>query len=292
MNFSTVYDAKRKLVNNELEKYFLRRYPEIIYEAMYYSIAAGGKRIRPVLLLSVCEMLGAEPEAALPFACAVEMIHTSSLIHDDLPALDNDSLRRGKPTSHVMFGENIAILAGDCLLNLAYETMSSACEKNPRLETVRAMSEIAEASGAAGLLGGQVSDIINENKKIDEQTLLYIIRNKTAKLIKASAVAGGILSGAPESDLSKLREAGMLLGTAFQILDDMLDITGDAAKLGKNTKSDAKNDKQSYVTVMGIEKAKQDYTTLSDEALSLFSSFDNSGDFIVPFVEFITKRDF
>jgi len=254
-------------INAALNVYLPPETPEILWNAMRYSVFAGGKRLRPQLILAACSGLGGNEGDAMPFACAVEMIHTYSLIHDDLPDMDNDELRRGKPTCHVVFGGGMAILAGDALLNLAYEVMSEACLHNPA--HIKAMAAFARAAGVYGMVAGQVEDLSSENKTIDESTLLYIHDHKTAALIRACLEAGGVLGGAgraPQNDLSKI---GGLLGRAFQIRDDLMDVTLSTEDLGKPALSDIKNHKATYVSLFGKNRAKTDCNALTRQAAEL-----------------------
>jgi geranylgeranyl diphosphate synthase type II len=254
-------------INAALDKYLEIKDPIALWEAMRYSVFAGGKRYRPQLLLYACTGLGGAIEDAMPFACALEMIHTYSLIHDDLPSMDNDDIRRGKPTSHKVFGEAMAILAGDGLLNLAYETMADACiERGGSLNALRAMNAVASAAGCLGMIGGQTVDVLSENKIIDESTLLYIHAAKTSALIKASILSGGILAGASPAVKDILSSAGRKLGLAFQIRDDILDLTETTENLGKTALSDLKSNKATYVSVFGFERARRDFEKLSNEA--------------------------
>ncbi len=264
--------SKRKLIDDELQKCLKPQYPNEIYEAMSYSVFAGGKRIRPMLLLGATEAVSGNIEKALPFAIAVELIHTYSLIHDDLPSMDNDDLRRGKPTNHKVFGEALATLAGDGLLNLAYEIMAKACASNLTFENAWAMAEIANAAGVWGMIGGQVVDILSENKNIEKDELIYIHRNKTAALIRASLAAGAIIGGASKAKVLVFKEAGEKLGLTFQIKDDLLDIYGDEKTLGKPINSDKKNNKVTYVSMFGLKNAQKYYLAASNEAVEMFES--------------------
>lgn len=256
-------------VNEMLNDYLSERYPEQIYRAMAYSVNAGGKRLRPTLMLAACEAVGGDIEKVYPFACAMEMIHTYSLIHDDLPAMDNDDLRRGKPTCHKQFDEATAILAGDALLNYAHEIMIDEVIKNNDKNSALAMSFISHGAGINGMIGGQVVDVLSEGKKIDEKTLIYIHRNKTAALIKAALKAGAILGDADAAQLNIFDLIGDKMGIAFQIKDDILDVTSTEEVLGKPILSDEKNEKVTYVSLYGLEKAQQDYNRLSEESLEL-----------------------
>ena len=230
--------------------------PEALMKAMAYSLEAGGKRLRPVMLLAACDMAGGQADVALPFACALEMIHTYSLIHDDLPAMDNDDLRRGKPTNHKVFGENIAILAGDGLLNAAAELMTVSAVRIGDLRGIRAMEIIMRHAGVTGMIAGQTEDVLSEGKKPAEPLLNYIHTRKTADLLQAAVEAGLMLAGAPENDLRAGREYGLHLGLAFQMTDDLLDVIEDAEVMGKNPHAD--RNKMTWVALKGIEGTRRD----------------------------------
>ncbi len=275
MKYKDNINEKIELINNNLKKYLKIQHPNILFESMNYSVFAGGKRLRPLLMLAACEAVGGTVEKALPFACACEMIHTYSLIHDDLPAMDNDDLRRGKPTNHIVYGQGMAILAGDGLLNLAYEIMSEECLNNQNFNKVQAMFEIAKAAGCYGMVGGQTADIQATSQAHSDQ-LMFIITNKTAKLIKAAITAGAILGEANQSSIEILSDAGNKLGIAFQIRDDILDLTSTQEKLGKPINSDLKNNKLTYVTAFGLEKAKHDATTILTEAIDGFKKISDN----------------
>ena len=241
-----------------------------LWEAMEYSLLAGGKRLRPAFLVLTGLALGAEEEMLTPFAAALEMIHTYSLIHDDLPAMDNDDYRRGRLTNHKVFGEGMAVLAGDGLLNLAAETLVDAVVAMPAEYKDRgllAMQRILHAAGPSGMIAGQTADILAEEKQLGAEGLSFIDHNKTGQLLCAPFVCGGLLAGADEKTCGILEQAGFRIGTAFQIQDDILDIEGDQALLGKATGSDALNHKETFVTVYGLEKAKETARQLSEEAL-------------------------
>lgn len=265
----------KNIINESLENYFKNKgnFNKKIYEAMEYSILVGGKRIRPILLLLSYNMYEKDYKKALDMAMAIEFIHTYSLIHDDLPCMDNDDLRRGLPTNHKKFGEDIAVLAGDGLLNEAFELMIKNCLKGGK-ETLLATKVLTEAAGVEGMIGGQVVDIINEGKKISIEELEYMHLKKTGELIRASLVAGALLANAPSEDIEKLDLYGRKLGLAFQIKDDILDLIGDVVKLGKNTKSDENNNKTNFLTVYGMEKCEELCKTLTDECISLLDSLN------------------
>ena len=241
--------------------------PGELLEAMKYSLEAGGKRLRPVMLLAACEMAGGDAETALPFACAIEMIHTYSLIHDDLPAMDNDDLRRGKPTNHKVYGEGLAILAGDGLLNAAAEVMARAALRIGDLRGIRAMETVMRHAGVTGMIAGQVRDVLSEGKAPREDLVAYIHSHKTADLLEAPVEAGLALAGATEEQIRAGFEYGLHLGLAFQMTDDLLDVTGDAALLGKNTGMDAGLDKMTWVALRGVEGTAQDAAEQAELAL-------------------------
>ena len=244
--------------------------PDRLLEAMKYSLLAGGKRLRPVMLLAACEMAGGEAELALPFACALEMIHTYSLIHDDLPAMDNDDLRRGKPTNHKVFGEDLAILAGDGLLNAAAELMARTAVEMADMRGIRALEIIMRHAGVTGMIAGQTKDVLSEGVKPEESLVSYIHAHKTADLLEAPMEAGLALAGADEKQIKAGFEYGLHLGLAFQMTDDLLDVTGDAALLGKNTGMDAALDKLTWVALKGVEgtaKDAEEQVVLAEKAL-------------------------
>ena len=257
-----------------------------VMDAMRYSTLAGGKRLRPMFIMETCAMYGGRQELAEPFMAALEMIHTYSLIHDDLPAMDNDDYRRGRKTTHIVYGEGMAILAGDGLLNYAYETALKAfdiCESaEETARVVRAMKILAGNAGIYGMVGGQCADLEAEKKpqETDARTLTYIHKHKTACMIESGFVIGAVLAGAPEQDVEKLDRIAENIGIAFQIKDDILDVIGDSKELGKLTGSDEKDGKVTYVTMYGIEKASEDVKRLSEEALTLFDSLTARNDFL------------
>ena len=245
-----------------------------LYEAMGYSLFAGGKRLRPMIMMMTAKMLGKPVDTVLPFACAMEMIHTYSLIHDDLPAMDNDDLRRGKPTNHKVFGEAMAILAGDALLTKAFEIAAKyGAECADAKSVARAIAVLAEAAGSEGMVGGQVIDIYSDLEGLEELKFMHSL--KTGAIIRASGVIGAILSGAEEKQIEAIDKYCYNLGIAFQIQDDILDVSGDEETLGKPIGSDAENDKTTYVTLCGIEKAEslqREYIEKAKESLNIFDS--------------------
>ena len=267
-----------------------------VYKAMRYSLLAGGKRIRPILTIAATKILGGCDDAALLFGCALEMIHTYSLIHDDLPAMDNDDLRRGRPTCHIEFDEATAILAGDALLNKAFEITSAAASGLPAenaLVAVKAIAALSDASGAEGMIGGQIVDLESEGKEVDEETVRYMYKLKTGCLLSAPARMAAAISKKDDSDEAKrLIEYTDAIGLAFQIKDDILDIEGDTAKLGKATGRDEKEDKRSLARVKGIDYCKNLLSELTDKAISLAESFGEKGDFLKELAIFLLERDY
>ena len=240
--------------------------PASIHRAMRYSVFAGGKRIRPILCYESAKLFGPDAEAAIPVGCALEFIHTYSLVHDDLPALDNDDLRRGKATNHKVFGEAIAILAGDALLTLAFQTLANSLIEPAR--RVRVISEIAAAAGTVnGMVGGQVADIEAEKKPADAAMLGYIHRSKTAALICGSIVAGALAGGASDEDVERLRRFGGQIGWAFQVVDDILDVSESSASLGKTPGKDQAQQKATYPALYGLEKSRAIAADLETKAL-------------------------
>ena len=263
------YDEYRRMAEQGLAPMLrsLGDIPERLLDAMLYSLEAGGKRLRPVMLLAACDMAGGDPECALPFACAIEMIHTYSLIHDDLPAMDNDDLRRGKPTNHKVFGEGLAVLAGDALLNAAAELMAKAALRTGDSRGLRAMEIIMRHAGVTGMIAGQTVDLMSEGEAPREDLVTYIHSHKTADLLEAPMEAGLALAGADEANCRLGQEYGYHLGLAFQMTDDLLDVTGDAALLGKNTGADAELNKMTWVALRGLEGTKNDAAEQADLAI-------------------------
>lgn len=257
-------------------------YQKSVLEAMNYSFLAGGKRIRPMLMYETYRMFGGKSAIIEPFMAAIEMIHTYSLIHDDLPAMDNDEFRRGRRTTHIVYGEAMAILAGDGLLNFAYETMIQALVQNPESahHVMKAMAIIAKSAGIYGMIGGQTVDVENEGIAVTKDKLDFIYALKTGALIEASMMAGAVLAGATFNEQEVIRSVSKKVGLAFQIQDDILDVTSSLEVLGKPVGSDEKNDKSTYVTLEGIEKAKQDVERLTEEAVSLMDSLVVRSEFL------------
>ena len=266
--------------------------PEKLSEAMRYSLLAGGKRIRPVLLLAVCEMLGGDIQQALVPAAALEMIHTYSLIHDDLPGMDNDDYRRGRLTNHKVFGEGFAILAGDGLLNYAYECiLKNGLQFRDNLEGhVRAAQEIAQRAGVCGMIAGQSIDLLSEHREPNEATLSYIHMHKTADLLTAPLLAAAYLAGADEKEKAALTQFGSCVGLAFQIDDDLLDLLGDAAALGKQTGMDEQRGKMTWPSLVGIEAAQARSRALWTQAEKALDCFGEKAWFLHAFSEALATR--
>jgi len=266
------------LIEEWLQNYFASRKPYAdLNDAMLYSLMAGGKRVRPVLLLETCRMCGGDVSAALPFACAVEMVHTYSLIHDDLPCMDDDDLRRGKPTNHKVYGEATAVLAGDGLLTAAFEAMSEEVGNLPFDRVVQAISCLAKAAGGRGMVGGQVLDIAGEGRSLSEEELKEVYSLKTGALISAAAEMGCILAGGDEFARSAVVTYAKKIGLAFQVQDDVLDVSGDEAVIGKPVGSDIRSEKSTFVTLYGIDACRDLVKRLSDESVEALSTFEESG---------------
>ncbi len=269
-------------------------YAERVAEAVNYSILGSGKRLRPILMNETFEMYGGRGNVIEPFIAAIEMIHTYSLVHDDLPAMDNDMYRRGKKTTHAVYGPGMATLAGDALLNMAFEVALQAFEVAPKKtnEIIKACRILAYKAGIHGMLGGQAADVDAEdrNRFIDESELMYIHRNKTAALLECSLMIGAVLAGAPQSEVDKLEEIGKAVGIAFQIRDDILDVEGDEKILGKHVGSDAENQKSTYVTLKGLEQARVDVETLSQQAIELTKKLSARNEFLDEVIEYLINR--
>ena len=263
--------------------------PPSIHRAMRYSVFAGGKRIRPILCLEAARMFAPSLEGAIHVGCALEFIHTYSLIHDDLPALDNDDLRRGKPTCHKAFNEALAILAGDALLTLAFQTLAGAPIDPPR--RVRVISEISAAAGTVnGMVGGQVADVEAEGKTVNGEMLEYIHRSKTAALIRGSIVAGAIAGGAPDQDIERLRSFGENIGWAFQVVDDILDVEESSAALGKTAGKDQAQQKATYPALYGLEKSHQIAAELEAKALEEIVPYGERAGRLRQLAQFLVAR--
>jgi geranylgeranyl diphosphate synthase type II len=294
MDFKSQMEKWNQLINNALDDYLtIDDGPgSNINKAMKYSLMAGGKRLRPVLALAVCEMLDGDRNDILPFACAIEMIHTYSLIHDDLPAMDNDDFRRGIPTNHKVFGEATAILAGDALLNKAYELMLShtAANSEGHKRKLEAMKIIAGGAGAEGMIRGQAVDLESEGKVISKETLEYMHKCKTGALIKAPVLSSALLAGASDKEFKLLGSYAENIGLAFQIKDDIMDVKGSLEQMGKSAGSDAAADKSTYVTLFGIEEAEVLLDQAVKSAVDALQPFGEEAWFLKELAEFIKTR--
>lgn len=291
MKIETYLATYKELVEKSLLDYLKdEKVPARLREAMDYSLRAGGKRLRPILVLAGAKAVGGKPADVMDVACALEMIHTFSLIHDDLPAMDNDDLRRGKPTNHKVFGEAAAILAGDALLAEAFYLLSKNSEKrDPRL-VLEVISDIAFATGARGMTGGQQIDMESMGKKLGEGDLTTLHRLKTGRLITVSVTSGAKYCGAPKEKIEALANYGQSIGLAFQIADDILDIEGDQEEIGKDVGSDVENDKATYPSVIGLERSKKKARDLIDEAVSSLCVFDTGADPLREIAKYIIER--
>ena len=293
MDIKEIITEKADIINRALRGYTEHENnpQSLIYEAMNYSLFAGGKRIRPVIMLLVCDMLSGDENEVMPFACAMEMIHTYSLIHDDLPAMDNDDYRRGKLTNHKKYGEAIAILAGDALLNKAFETVTSAVYKDSS-RAIKAMSVLSKSSGTEGMIGGQTVDIESEGKKISPDELLYLHSLKTGAIIRSSGVIGAIMAGAGDDEIKAVDEYCKNFGIAFQIQDDLLDILGNEDILGKATGSDSANEKTTFVTLYGIEESKKAVDSYTEKACSALDVFGSKAQQLKALAYLLVNRSF
>lgn len=288
----STYLAKRKeAIEVALDSAVPVIYPEKIYEAMRYSLLAGGKRLRPILCLASCELAGGTTSMAMPTACALEMIHTMSLIHDDLPAMDNDDYRRGKLTNHKVYGEDIAILAGDALLTYAFELIATKTENVPPQQVLQTIAHLGRAAGAGGLIGGQVVDVESEGKTdVSLETLNYIHAHKTGALLEACVVCGAILASASEADLQRLSRFAKNIGLAFQIIDDILDITATQEELGKTAGKDVKAGKVTFPSLWGIEESRRQASQLVADAKDQLAVFGSKALPLLAIADFITSR--
>lgn len=295
MEFKQCLKEKASFIENVLKEYMPKEegYQKTVIEAMNYSLSAGGKRLRPILTLEACKVVGGNEEEAIPFAVAIEMIHTYSLIHDDLPALDNDDLRRGRPTNHKVYGEAMGILAGDALLNYAFEVMLSGSinKENPE-KYLKAINEIAKGAGIYGMIGGQVVDVESENKQIEKEKLDYIHMNKTAAMMVGCMRAGATIGGANSEQMEEITKYAKNIGLSFQIVDDILDIVGDEAKLGKKVGSDIENHKSTYPSLLGLDKSKEIAYNLIDEAKKSIEKLSDDVDFLKGLAEYIIDREY
>ncbi|MFX3622600.1 MAG: polyprenyl synthetase family protein [Ectobacillus sp.] len=292
MTFASFIKESKELIDTQTVQYVKRLdCPEALKNAMIYSLEAGGKRIRPLLLFATLHAFGKGREIGIPAACALEMIHTYSLIHDDLPCMDDDDLRRGKPTNHKVFGEAIAILAGDGLLTYAFEVIA----ENPHPDATAAMNlrlvaELAKAAGPAGMVAGQVADMEAEGKELTLAQLEYVHQNKTGRLLEFSVLAGAVLAGASREQIEKLMIFARNLGLAFQIRDDILDIEGTEAEIGKPVGSDMENEKSTYTTLFSIERAKEILQETIMQAKAAVSSLQLADEYLLEICDIVANR--
>ena len=283
--------------NKEFEDYLRQQatfgLPSRTKEAMTYSLMNGGKRIRPLILFSLLKDYGFKEQLGYPCGCAIEMIHTYSLVHDDLPAMDNDDYRRGRKTTHVVYGEDMGILAGDALLNYAFETACVAFDLEPEksMRISRAMKILAEKAGIHGMIGGQVVDVKESGHRISEDVLDFIYRLKTGALIESSVMIGAVLAGASEEEISVMESIAGKVGMAFQIQDDILDITSTTEMLGKPVHSDEKNEKTTYVTLKGIEESRKDVERLTAEAVGELDGLGRENEFLKELIKWLVYRE-
>ena len=303
MTFNEELDIRVQYIESVLDKYVPEEegYAKTVIKAMNYSLKSGGKRLRPLLMFEAYRLFGGEDDIVEPFMAAIEMIHTYSLVHDDLPCMDNDEYRRGRKTTHAVFGETMAVLAGDGLLNYAFETACRAFDKLNVLQSSdysamtigRAIGILAGKSGIYGMIGGQCADIEAEKlapDQVDEKRILYIHEHKTAALIQNALMIGAVLAGANEIDLAKIERVGYNVGLAFQIQDDILDVTGTFEQLGKDIGSDEKNGKTTYVSINGLNKSKADVEALSEEAVNILKDMGDGNEFLEELIIYLVNR--
>lgn len=293
MDLSAYLNTRTQLVDRALDRLLPRANvkPETIHEAMRYSIFAGGKRLRPVLTLAVAELCGGSVGAAMPSACAVECIHTYSLIHDDLPCMDNDDLRRGRPTNHKVYGEGMAVLAGDGLLTIAFEILAKA-KPAPRYPLATLVTELANASGSRWLVGGQAADLEGEGRKLSGNELRYIHRSKTAALLAASVRLGAMSANAKPAQLKALTTFGKSVGLAFQIIDDILDVTQPTEILGKSAGKDITAQKATYPAIFGLTKSRAEAKHLTGTARAVLKPFGKSGETLRLLADHLLSREY
>ena len=293
--FKTELEERINKINEQIESYLPEEkgHQSTIFEAMNYSVRAGGKRLRPLFMQEICRLFTGEVQpAVVPFMAAIEMIHTYSLVHDDLPAMDNDEYRRGRKTTHIVYGEAMVILAGDALLNYAFETAVKAFEIAPEKSLLigKALKILAEKAGIYGMIGGQVVDVASCGVGLDEGMLNFIYELKTGALIESSMMIGALLAGAEDAELEKVQKIASDVGIAFQIQDDILDVTSTTEELGKPVHSDEKNEKTTYVTLKGLEKATRDVEVISQEALELLSGLDRENTYLTQLIQELIHR--
>ena len=294
MDMTAELTKRTEQIENIIKKYLPEEegYQKQVIEAMNYSFLAGGKRLRPMLMLETYRMFGGKSEVIEPFMAAIEMIHTYSLIHDDLPAMDNDEYRRGRKTTHIVYGEAMAILAGDGLLNFAYETALTALQTEQTPNVAKALLVLSQKAGIYGMVGGQTVDVeTDQTQSVTRDQLDFIYKLKTSALIEASMLIGAILAGATKSEQKIIEEAASEIGLAFQIQDDILDVTSSQEVLGKPVLSDEKNNKTTYVTLEGIEKSKHDVKQLSETAVDILYSLPGKNEFLEELIEMLVSRE-
>lgn len=296
MSLNELINEKVEYVNSLLNEIMDLNtgYAEYLMEAMKYSVSSPGKRLRPILMMETANLFGNKPESIKYFMAAIEFIHSYSLVHDDMPCIDNDEYRRGRKTTHSVYGETTALLAGDGLLNLAYETAAASFDNcNDVVLCAKAMGILARKAGIFGMIGGQAADVWAEkqNVEIDSERLIYIHENKTAALLEASMMIGAVLAGASEEDVAAIEKAASYIGIAFQIRDDILDVEGSFEEFGKPIGSDEKNHKATYVSIFGMDKAKADVEKYSEQALAVLASFDVKNDFLIELVKSLIYRN-
>ena len=294
MNFSGEMKQKVNEIEAILDEYLpaAEGYQKQIMEAMAYSVTAGGKRLRPMLMQETFRLFGGEGKVVEPFMAALEMIHTYSLVHDDLPAMDNDEYRRGRKTTHVVYGEAMGILAGDALLNYAFETAVKAFDVAPEksLQIGKALKILAEKAGIYGMIGGQVVDVASCGKGLDEAMLNFIYELKTGALIESAMMIGAVLAGATQEQVRTVEKIASDVGIAFQIQDDILDVTSTQEELGKPIHSDEKNEKSTYVTIKGLDEAAKDVERISEEAVELLQSLNLENPYLTWLIQELVHR--
>lgn len=303
MTFNEELNLKVKYIESVMERYSPtgEKYANTVINAMNYSLLGGGKRLRPLLMFECYRLFGGEEDIIEPFMAAIEMIHTYSLVHDDLPCMDNDEYRRGRKTTHAVYGEGMAVLAGDGLLNFAFETACKAFDKlnvlaDSDIDVKRlgtALQILVGKSGVYGMIGGQCADIEAEGvdpEKMTEERIMYIHSHKTSALIQDAMMVGAVLAGAGELELAKVERAGYNIGIAFQIRDDILDVTSTTEELGKPVGSDERNEKPTYVSIHGLNKAKADVDALSEEAVNLLKGLGDGNEFLSELIIYLVNR--
>lgn len=293
MSFKEELRTKTEEIEKLLTTYLPQEtgFQKTVLEAVNYSVLAGGKRLRPLLMKETYQMFGGEGKVVEPFMAAMEMIHTYSLVHDDLPAMDNDEYRRGKKTTHAVYGEAMGILAGDALLNLAFETAAGAFDMETSPRTAKALQILSGKAGIYGMIGGQVVDVESEGQPLSREKLDFIYRLKTSALIEAAMMVGAVLAGASDEEVTAMERVAGDVGLAFQIQDDILDVTSTLEVLGKPIHSDDKNNKTTYVTLEGLDKAKKDVEEISERALSTLASLEHKNAFLEELIRMLITRE-